>query len=95
MGGLGLDFGFAEVFSIEVAVIALLALGAFFRFTRSGVAVRAMAENTERAALLGISVGRLSTITWALAGLRGRGPARPASGLARRPGRRAPHRSRP
>jgi ABC-type branched-subunit amino acid transport system permease subunit len=33
------------------------------------VAVRAMAENTERAALLGISVGRLSTITWALAGL--------------------------
>jgi branched-chain amino acid transport system permease protein len=69
VGGLGLDFGFAEVFAIEVAVLALLALGAFFRFTRSGVAVRAMAENTERAALLGISVGRLSTITWALAGL--------------------------
>jgi branched-chain amino acid transport system permease protein len=69
VGGLGVDFGFAEVFSIEVALLALLALGAFFRYTRSGVAVRAMAENTERAALLGISVGRLSTITWALAGL--------------------------
>jgi ABC-type branched-subunit amino acid transport system permease subunit len=69
VGGLRLDFGFAEVFAIEVAILALLALGAFFRFTRSGVAVRAMAENTERAALLGISVGRLSTITWALAGL--------------------------
>ncbi len=69
VGALRIDFGFAEVFAIEVALLALLALGAFFRFTRSGVAVRAMAENTERAALLGISVGRLSTITWALAGL--------------------------
>ncbi|MDQ3946670.1 MAG: ABC transporter permease [Actinomycetota bacterium] len=69
VGGLGVDFGFAEVFAIEVAILALLALGAFFRYTRSGVAVRAMAENTERAALLGISVGRLSTITWGLAGL--------------------------
>ena len=47
----------------------LLGLAAFFRYTRSGVAVRAMAENTERAALLGISVGALSTIIWGLAGL--------------------------
>ncbi|MGH8993423.1 MAG: ABC transporter permease subunit [Acidimicrobiia bacterium] len=69
IGGFGKKFGFPEVFAIEVAILALLALGAFFRFTRSGVAVRAMAENTERAALLGISVGRLSTITWGLAGL--------------------------
>ena len=69
IGGYGAPFGFPEVFSIEVAVLLLLALAAFFRFTRSGVAVRAMAENTERAALLGISVGRLSTLVWALAGL--------------------------
>lgn len=69
VGSLKVDFGFPEVFAIEVAVLALLALAAFFRFTRSGVAVRAMAENTERAALLGISVGRLSTIVWGLAGL--------------------------
>jgi ABC-type branched-subunit amino acid transport system permease subunit len=62
-------FGFPEVFAIEVAILLLLGLAAFFRFTRSGVAVRAMAENTERAALLGISVGRLSTLVWGLAGL--------------------------
>jgi branched-chain amino acid transport system permease protein len=69
VGGLGIQFRFAHVLAIEVAVLALLGLAAFFRFTRSGVAVRAMAENTERAALLGISVGRLSTLVWGLAGL--------------------------
>ena len=70
IGGLtGVRFGFPEIFAIEVSILALLALAAFFRYTRSGVAVRAMAENTERAALLGISVGKLSTIVWALAGL--------------------------
>jgi branched-chain amino acid transport system permease protein len=71
VGGLGVKFGFPELFAIEVAALALLFLAAFFRFTRSGVAVRAMAENTERAALLGISVGRLSTLVWGLAGLLG------------------------
>jgi len=69
VGGYPAPFGFPEVFAIEVAILLLLGLAAFFRFTRSGVAVRAMAENTERAALLGISVGRLSTLVWALAGL--------------------------
>ena len=69
VGSYAAPFGFPEIFSIEVAVLLLLGLAAFFRFTRSGVAVRAMAENTERAALLGISVGRLSTLVWALAGL--------------------------
>jgi branched-chain amino acid transport system permease protein len=69
IGSYAQRFGFPELFAIEVAILLLLGLAAFFRFTRSGVAVRAMAENTERAALLGISVGRLSTLVWALAGL--------------------------
>ena len=69
VGSYATRFGFPEVFAIEVAIVLLLGLAAFFRFTRSGVAVRAMAENTERAALLGISVGRLSTLVWALAGV--------------------------
>ncbi len=69
VGSYAAPFGFPEIFSIEVAILLLLGLAAFFRFTRSGVAVRAMAENTERAALLGISVGRLSTLVWALAGV--------------------------
>lgn len=69
VGSYATRFGFPEIFAIEVAIVLLLGLAAFFRFTRSGVAVRAMAENTERAALLGISVGRLSTLVWALTGV--------------------------
>src|SRR5439155_1418254 len=52
---LKLTFGFAEVLALGAAVLALFLVGGFFRFTRAGVAVRAMAENAERAALLGIS----------------------------------------
>ncbi|MBW3668542.1 MAG: ABC transporter permease [Actinobacteria bacterium] len=68
VGSLPLDFGFPELFALEVALITLLALGAFFRFTKSGVAIRAMAENTERASLLGVNVGTLSTVVWVIAG---------------------------
>ncbi|HEV8627248.1 MAG TPA: hypothetical protein VG034_22610, partial [Acidimicrobiia bacterium] len=85
VGSYGAPFGFSEIFSIEVAVLLLLGLAAFFRFTRSGVAVRAMAENTERAALLGISVGRLSTLVWALAGLLA-GASVTCTGMLTQPG---------
>lgn len=67
--GLPLPFGFAELLALGVALLALMGVGYFLRFTRSGVAVRAMAENADRAALLGISVGSLSTIVWALSGV--------------------------
>lgn len=68
IGDMPFTFGFPEVFAIEVAILALLALAAFFRFTKAGVAVRALAENSERASLLGIGVGTLSCIVWAIAG---------------------------
>lgn len=67
IGGFPLDFGFAHIFALEAAFIGLLVLAAFFRFTRAGVAVRGVAENADRATLLGISVGSLSTIVWILA----------------------------
>lgn len=68
VGGLRPPFGFSHLLALELAVIALLALGAFFRYTRVGVALRAMAENPERASLLGISVGGLTILAWTLAG---------------------------
>jgi branched-chain amino acid transport system permease protein len=71
VGGFGLRFGFVELFAIEVALLALVGLALFFRYTRAGVGVRAMAENSERATLLGISVGKLSTIVWGITGLLG------------------------
>lgn len=62
-------FGFQDVAAIELCALALLALGAFFRYTRAGVAVRAMAENPQRASLLGIGVGGLSITVWVVASL--------------------------
>jgi branched-chain amino acid transport system permease protein len=46
----------------------ILALAWFLLKTDAGVAVRAAADNTERALLLGIPVRRLSTIVWAASG---------------------------
>jgi branched-chain amino acid transport system permease protein len=67
IGGLPIPFGFAEILAVEVALLALFLVGGFFRYTRAGVAVRAVAENAERAALLGVSTGALSSIVWTLA----------------------------
>lgn len=50
-------------------VLVSLALAAFFRYTDIGIAVRASAENGERASLLGIPVARVSTVVWVIAGL--------------------------
>jgi branched-chain amino acid transport system permease protein len=56
----------ALIVAVIPVVIALLAW--FLLRTDAGVAVRAAAENSERALLLGIPVHRLSTIVWMGAG---------------------------
>ncbi|HEX2850331.1 MAG TPA: ABC transporter permease [Acidimicrobiales bacterium] len=71
LGSLRLAFGFPEVFAIDASIVALLLVGAFFRYTRAGIAVRGLAENAERASLLGVSVGAMSMIVWVIAGLLG------------------------
>lgn len=48
-----------------VAVMAGLVL--FFSVSRAGIAVRGAAENDDRASLLGINTGTLSTLVWAMA----------------------------
>ncbi len=68
VGNLQIPFGFGELFALVVAVVALLGIGAFLRYSRMGVAVRASSENSERAELLGINVKVLSTVVWAIAG---------------------------
>jgi branched-chain amino acid transport system permease protein len=69
VGSLPQKFGFPEVLAIELTVVALILVFLFFRFTRTGVAVRALAENGERAKLLGISVGTMTTIVWIIASI--------------------------
>ncbi len=56
-----------HLFAIAVVAVIVAALGAFFKFTDIGIAVRAAAENGERAGLLGIPVRRISTIVWTVA----------------------------
>ena len=70
--GFGFDLNplrFSGDFIVAAVVTALIcaALAAFFRFTDIGIAVRASAENGERASLLGIPVARVSTIVWVVA----------------------------
>jgi branched-chain amino acid transport system permease protein len=65
IGGFVFD---ANSLTIVVAVgLIVLALGAFFRYTDIGIAVRASAENADRAALVGIPVKRVSTVVWVIA----------------------------
>jgi branched-chain amino acid transport system permease protein len=53
---------------IGVAPLVLAGLGWFLLRTDAGRAVRAAAENEDRALLLGVPVRRLQTIVWAVAG---------------------------
>jgi branched-chain amino acid transport system permease protein len=56
-----------DVLVMIVVPLVLLALAAFFRYSSIGVALRASAENSDRASLLGIPVRRLQTVVWGIA----------------------------
>lgn len=60
-------FNSSHVLALIVVPVIVIALGAFLRLTDYGVAIRAAAENSERAGLLGVPVPRLSTIVWVVA----------------------------
>ena len=57
-----------EMLIVLVAPVVLAGLAWFLLRTDHGTAVRAAAENTDRALLLGIPVRRNTTIVWMLAG---------------------------
>jgi branched-chain amino acid transport system permease protein len=58
-----------QVFAFLVVIGLTVGLSVFLKRSRMGIALRASAENADRASLLGIPVARVSTIAWALAGL--------------------------
>lgn len=64
-------FEFAHLLALILAPLALLAIAFFLTRTKMGVAVRAAAENVERAEMLGINVRLLTTVVWSLAGALG------------------------
>lgn len=68
-----LDLGVKTLFADEILIMAIVppvlaALAWFLLRTDVGVAVRAAAENEDRALLLGIPIRRLSSIVWIVAG---------------------------
>ncbi|MFP5224164.1 MAG: ABC transporter permease [Actinomycetota bacterium] len=59
----------AHIVSFFAIALALLGLVIFFKRSRMGIAVRASAENADRASLLGINVKLLNIGVWAIVGL--------------------------
>ncbi|HUC37336.1 MAG TPA: ABC transporter permease [Acidimicrobiales bacterium] len=57
------------VLAIVVVPMVLAFLVWFFKYTNYGTAIRAMADNGDRAKLLGVPVQRLSTVLWAMTGV--------------------------
>lgn len=59
------------IFTIVSVLVVMALLVALFRFTDLGLRMRAAAFNPEVARLLGVKVGRMLTLGWALAALVG------------------------
>jgi branched-chain amino acid transport system permease protein len=57
------------VWSFVVAVLGVLFIGAFFQFTRTGLAMRGTSEDHELAQSIGLSINRVFGLSWALAGI--------------------------
>ncbi|WP_376788489.1 branched-chain amino acid ABC transporter permease [Thermoflexus sp.] len=59
--------GADRLVAIAVAVVLLVIFTLFFRYTREGIAMRAIADDQQAALSMGISVKRLFAIAWAIA----------------------------
>jgi ABC-type branched-subunit amino acid transport system ATPase component/ABC-type branched-subunit amino acid transport system permease subunit len=53
---------------LAVVPVLVVALGAFLRYSLMGKMIRAVASNTDAARLCGVSVRRVSAVTWGIAG---------------------------
>jgi ABC-type branched-subunit amino acid transport system permease subunit len=63
MGNVNLTGGDLQV--ILIVPVVALALAAYFKLSKFGVAIRASADNGDAARLLGVSVDRVAAFTWA------------------------------
>ncbi|MGH2930220.1 MAG: branched-chain amino acid ABC transporter permease, partial [Solirubrobacteraceae bacterium] len=67
VGGRQIAFSSFDIFVLAAVVVILLALAFLFRRTQVGLRMRASAFAPEVARLLGVRVGRILTLGWALA----------------------------
>jgi branched-chain amino acid transport system permease protein len=70
-GSLALGISRNDIFITVAVLVAAIALYVIFTYTRAGLRLRAAAFNPAVARLLGVRVGRVFTLGWALAGLIG------------------------
>jgi branched-chain amino acid transport system permease protein len=57
------------VWSFAVALVGVILIGAFFRFTRIGLAMRGASEDHELAQSIGLRIHQIFGISWLLAGM--------------------------
>jgi branched-chain amino acid transport system permease protein len=57
------------VWSFIIAILGVVIIGAYFRFTKSGLAMRATSEDHELAQSIGLRVQRIFGISWMLAAM--------------------------
>jgi branched-chain amino acid transport system permease protein len=63
----GAMVGENRLWAVGLAAVALVAFGLFFRRSRHGIAMRAVADDQQAALTMGISVRRIFALGWALA----------------------------
>ncbi len=71
IGSVALGISRNDIFITAAVLVAAIALYVIFTYTRVGLQLRAAAFNPAVARLLGVRVGRVLTLGWALAGLIG------------------------
>jgi len=57
------------VWSFVIAILCVLIISLFFRFTKTGLTMRGTSEDHELAQSMGININRVFGISWALAGV--------------------------
>jgi branched-chain amino acid transport system permease protein len=69
IGGGAVNFYHKGIMAIAVAALLLVAVGLFYRYSRQGIAMRAVADDQQAAMVQGISVNRIFALSWALSGM--------------------------
>lgn len=65
----GVSVGADRLITIGLAALLLLLLTLFFRHTRDGIAMRAIADDQQAALSMGISIKRVLAVAWAMAAM--------------------------
>lgn len=66
---LGVRISYAEQATVVVAIVLIVATHLFLTYTRSGKAMRALADNRELARVSGVDVDRMVVYVWILSGI--------------------------